>query len=330
MTELPAGTPRGADQPISAVTVVFEAELDLLKLQARSLARFAGPEVISQIIVIDNTRSGIRPPVRRKILHEYGIHRPKVVFLRPTEIGVVPPASGWITQQVLKLLVYSKVAADHYVVLDAKNHLIRQVDIRDFIAADGRAHGGFHSYVGHPLRSRLEDVLHYLGLEPQEFVDRFPPTHTPFVLQTRLVGAMVEDISSTSGQEFASAFVASGALEFFLYSGWIRKTYGTWDAVFDGEPVRSANIWPGNPSAESVKAVIAEASRLDTPFFAAHRTALAKSSPFAATQLARFWCERELFGGLASGIRYLGTFKLRYVAAMSLRKLRTRPARGLS
>lgn len=322
-----SGSEHAVDRAISFVTVVFEAELDLLGLQARSFARFAEPSTIGQMAVIDNTRTGIRPSVRRRLLDEYGIHRHKVSFLRPEDIALVPRASGWITQQVLKLLVYAKINTDHYVVLDAKNHLIRRVGIGDFIAADGRAHGGFHSYVGHPLRPDLERVLAYLGLEPGAGIDRFPPTHTPFVIETHLVGRMVDEISSSSGMDFASEFVRSGALEFFLYSGWIHRTYGSWDRAFDGEPVRSANVWPGNPSAEAVRDVINEASRLDTAFFATHRTALAKAGPLASARLAQFWHARGLFDDQSSGVKFLGTFKLRYLTAMSMRKLRATTSR---
>lgn len=313
---------RRVQQRISFVTVVFEAELDLLRLQARAFDRFADPGMVDDLLVIDNTRTGIRAGVLRRLLDDYGAHRSKVTFLRPREIAVVPRASGWITQQILKILVYERINSNYYVVLDAKNHLIRPVAIRDFLAADGRARGGFHSYASHPLRPQLELVLSYLGLEPGGCIERFPPTHTPFVMQTQLVRGMVEDMSRRSSRDFAAEFVRSGVLEFFLYSGWILKTYGTWDPYFDGTPVRTANVWPGRSSASDVAGVITEASQLNTPFFAAHRTAVAKASPLATAKLARFWYQRGLFHSLASAFAFIGSFKIRYLVSMSLRRLR--------
>ena len=46
-------------QPITFVVVVFEAEVDLLLLQARSFVRHCDPALVDQIIIFDQSRPAL-------------------------------------------------------------------------------------------------------------------------------------------------------------------------------------------------------------------------------------------------------------------------------
>ena len=61
-------SPRG----LSVVTVVFEAEVPLLELQARSIARHVPDGVFDEILVIDNSRRGLSPSVQQRVRAELG------------------------------------------------------------------------------------------------------------------------------------------------------------------------------------------------------------------------------------------------------------------
>src|SRR4051812_31598551 len=94
---------------LALVTVVFEAEYDLLALQARSLDAFLDEGTVERIIVIDNSRSGMSTSRRHSLLRAYGRHARLVDIVRNTEVAVVPPTIGWKSQQVLKLRIAETV-----------------------------------------------------------------------------------------------------------------------------------------------------------------------------------------------------------------------------
>ncbi|MEP6842629.1 MAG: DUF6492 family protein, partial [Pseudolysinimonas sp.] len=110
---------------LTFVTVVFGAETRLLELQARSLALYLDPDATASIIVIDN---GWRRMSRRRQAHllvAYGLLADLVTIVRTEDLVPNLPATiGWRSQQIAKLVVARSVSTDHYVILDAKNHLI--------------------------------------------------------------------------------------------------------------------------------------------------------------------------------------------------------------
>ena len=210
-----------ATRPLAFVTVVFESERLLLELQARSIAIFLVPELVAEIVVIDNSKCGLGVDARSRLLAEYGPLAPLVRFLRPADICDVPATTGWRSQQVFKLAVAGQLTSQRYVVLDAKNHFVAVPDLGYFEAPDGRARVNTYGYENHPLRPAFENVMKYLSLDPKAYLDRFTATVTPFVMDVPLVKAMMADIAQRGGTSFAKEFVANDLLEFFLYSGWI-------------------------------------------------------------------------------------------------------------
>ena len=312
------------DLRISLVTVVFETEIPLLSLQARSMAKFLAIEEFDAILIIDNTHSGLRPRRRSKLLHEYGPWRSKVRFLRPNDITHLVGARGWIGQQVLKLMVHEHVDTPFYLVLDAKNHWVRGTGREEFINADGRARGGRHSYRQHPLRTSLEHVLQYLDVDAEAWLDDFPVTHTPVVLSTEITRQLTADIAERAGRPFADEFVAADLTEFFLYAGWIIATFGDLDGHLDGNVVRSATVWPRTARADGFARALAEVRELDPPFMAIHRTALARADFYASQRLADFWVERGLFTRRREVATFIAAYKVHYLLTMSVRKARTK------
>ena len=320
----------GASQQslLTLVTVVFEAELPLLHLQARSLRRYTPDDLFEAVLVIDNTRRGLTPRARSALLREYGDRASRVRILRPDEIAALPAARGWVSQQVLKLLVHAQVRTPFYLVLDAKNHWLQPTGAKTFLNPDGRARGASHEYVEHPLRPTLERVLRYFDLDPAPWIANFPATHTPVVLSTELVSRMTQDVAARSGRSFAEEFVRAGLTEFFLYSAWIVATFGDIASQVDGTLIRSANVWPARSSASDFARSLSDAALHRSPFLSVHRTALARAGWSGTSRLASFWVEHELFSSRAAALRFLATFKARYLWTMSARKLRTRLSTG--
>lgn len=309
-----------APRSLSLVTLFFEAEVDLLALQARSMARFHAPGAFQQVLVIDNTRHGMSRRTRGRIDRELGPWRGVVRYVRPEEIVDLPPMPGWVGQQVLKLLVHRLVTSDHYVVLDAKNHWNQPTDVDTFLGPDGRARGASHTYRGHALEARVAGVMRYLGVDPEQWLDHFPVTHTPVVLSPAVVAELVAAVEARSGRRFAEEFHRADLLEFPLYASWLIAEHGTLEGHVDGSTVRSTTIWP-SMGAEELAAELAASARLDSPFLAVHRRALARAGLASSRVLADLWVERRLFATRAAALRFVAAFKLRYLRTMATRRL---------
>ncbi|QDE33756.1 hypothetical protein FIV50_02450 [Microbacterium foliorum] len=298
----------GQTKGLTFVTVTFRAEDALLRLQARSMARFLDASVVETIIVIDNGSPGLGTRARRSLLSEYGVLAPRVRIGRAEELTHLPFASGWTLQQVLKISVSTTVETPWYVLLDAKNHFVRSVARSDFVAPDGRARGGFHSYAAHPLLPRLRTTLAYLGLS-ESLADRFPPTSTPFVMNTEVAQSVIADVADRSGRPFAEEFVKQNLSEFFLYSGWVARRSGGWSEMLDGEAIQSPTVWGGAADGAGVGAALAEVTRWEAPLFAVHRRAMGRLDASGTAMLADFWTGRELFADEREVRRFLRTAK---------------------
>jgi hypothetical protein len=295
VAEAPDG-PAGAALPgLAFVSVVFEAEFGLLLVQARSMARYVPPAAAPEIVVIDNSRRGMPEPLRAELLDAYGPLRPAVSVLRPADIDRIPGATGWRSQQALKLLVARRLRTARYVVLDAKNHFVAPLTPDVFEAPDGRMRARFYSYEEHPLRRDLEHVLDYLGLDPDVHVPHFTATVTPFVLEVADVVALMADVEARSGRRFAREFIGRDLTEFFLVAGWLVSRGRDLEKVYEPGLDAGPTVWPRGATPDGVATATAEAAERGTPMFAVHRLALLRLDDEAARRLAEFWAGRGLF-----------------------------------
>lgn len=164
-----------AERPaLDLVTVVFTAELSLLALQARSIARYMHAGSLASIIVVINDphEAACRAAVEA-LRSEYGefaerlhivdaasllnrshrlIHRIEAAFVarwrgrirrlagrrRIKNTAGWRDNNGWSMQQAFKLLSVQACRGTHVVFLDAKNHFLSPVDAGTFVASDGR------------------------------------------------------------------------------------------------------------------------------------------------------------------------------------------------
>lgn len=314
--------------PLSFVTVVFESEYLLLKLQARSMSVYLPPSIVAEIIIIDNGRRGMSKEFKHRLRASYGDLRTKVRLVRPKDICDVPATTGWRSQQILKLMIADQVVGERYVVLDAKNHFVAAARPEFFQSPDGRARVNEYSFRTHPLRPALEHVMGYLGLDPGPAVEKFPATVTPFVLDTALVKAMTRDIQVRSGKDFATEFVDNNLLEFFLYSGWLLQTGRLLEDIFDFHQVFCPNIWVKDIGPEIVRAAITRAANRDLTLFGIHRKALGRLDAESVSVLVGFWTERGLFESTTAGGQFVADFKKAFCRAELFRKILESPVRA--
>lgn len=272
---MPAVADRGG-QSLDLVNVIFGDELPLLILQARSLARYAEPASINEILVIvnDPDQAACQQAVEA-MRGEYGRFAERLRIVAPEQLldrpeGVAArlraawvaggrtrfkhllrgrrhttrranPAgwcgnNGWSMQQAFKLLSVRCSTASHLLFLDAKNHFLQAMDITHYVAADGRA----RTRALQPdakQRGWIDASFATLDL-PVPTSDRAPPTVTPFAISRAALSRCTEELSARLGPlESHFALRRGQATEFMLmYAALDRGTGRWWELFASGLP----------------------------------------------------------------------------------------------
>jgi hypothetical protein len=282
-------------QKYTFVTVVFEAEYELLLMQARSMAMYCPLELIELIVIIDNFDRPLSRSQLSRIKAEYRCLAGIVQFIRSRDLADIPQTGGWRSQQVLKLMVANVIRSERYVVLDAKNHLVFSLK-REFLEApDGRARINRYSYRDHPLRNDLERVLNYLGVEPGPHVEMFTATVAPFVIYTGIVLDLIREMEARVKEPFPSVFVSNQLTEFFLYTGYIVKCGIDLKSIYDFHQLFCPIVWAHTADKKGCLEAVTAANEQRTPFFAVHRLAIRNLSNESRVIIADFWKNRDLF-----------------------------------
>ena len=121
-------------------------------------------------------------------------------------------------------MVSYSVTTERYVVLDAKLHLVFDLE-RDFLEApDGKARIEWSNFSSNGFRPHLERVLRFFSLDVENYTVRFTETVPPFVMYTAIVRELIEYVCAKEKDSFTNIFIRSGFTEFFLYGGYIVKT----------------------------------------------------------------------------------------------------------
>ncbi|QCB94439.1 DUF6492 family protein [Cellulomonas shaoxiangyii] len=308
------------------VPVVFELELPLLELQARSFARHVAPELVERVLVLDNTRHGIPARWRDAIVTAYGVHAPRVDVVAARDVAPPVTALGWTSQQVLKLAVARHVRTDRYVALDAKNVVVRPLEAGYLRGPDGRSRVGAHPYTHHPLRPSVERALAYFGLDAGDHLAHFPATVTPFVLHTQEVLGLLDEVERRDGTTFERAFVRHDVTEFALYAAWLTWRHVDRSSIYAEDQPGCPTVWPGRPTRAAVdEAVRAAGSGL--PVLSVHRTALVRMDDDATAALCAFWAGAGLFTDAAAARAYVDDYRRFFGRQVWAKRAREAPAR---
>jgi hypothetical protein len=229
-------------QSLAWVTVVFEAELGLLRLQARSMARFLPDEAVSELVIVANSPNPSKLASKiRAFASDYGPHQEKLRIISPADFFKGPnsishawPAlralarrvlrpvrmrrgynwrgySGWHIQQAMKIGVARCINSETIVFLDAKNHLVSMSSVNDFTTPNGTPRARLERWQDHRDWDQAARAHFDLPSVDQDYL--LPPTVTPFVCNTKTVRHALDYIESKSGP-----------IEYFFVSGQPRGT----------------------------------------------------------------------------------------------------------
>jgi Family of unknown function (DUF6492) len=288
------------------VTVGYPEETGLLRLHARSMRLYCPADLIDQIIIVDNSHPVASNRWRVDLLQQYGNLAKLVRFLPASQLADMSSsgATGWWTQQVLKLKVAEVVRSERYVVLDAKNHLVKQLEGSFLENADGVARLAGITYVGREMQDFLERSLAYFGIDPALHMDWFPRTATPFTILTSEALALLQYVEDREDKPFASVFLEKHFSEFLLYSAFLQWR-GTLKTLYDFTQPHPMQIWGHSADDSHCAATIREAESVNYQFMSVHSKAIANMHEKGRAIVAEFWCARGLFPSVVDAIRFL-------------------------
>lgn len=206
---------------IDIVTVVFQDELDVLKLQAQSIDLYCHDMNLGQIYVVINDDS---VGVDSIDTAWWGTLSNRVKVLHRQNWNVDYLDNGWLTQQLLKLLTAAHSTNDWSMILDAKTIFVQQVKLDRIFDKDGRVVWGYLPVfpVFEPARKKVSELFninqtHVIG-----------PAGVPFLFYNSTVRDMIKEVESRTSKQFSNWFQEAGVVtEFILYSGYVQFCDGT-------------------------------------------------------------------------------------------------------
>ena len=195
-------------------TVVFRDELDVLRLQARSIQLYARDLNPRSIYIMVNDDSIIDTTM-------YGDLADRVRVIPRSIYGCEWSENGWLSQQVLKLYGAALSSDTWCMVLDAKTLFVKPASLSE-IMCDSRPKVGLLGIDHVFARSKqLAEQVYDVCLDQQ-----VGPGGVPFIFHTATVRAMISDMEIMTGQHFSDWFQAKGMLtEFLLYSAYLLYKY---------------------------------------------------------------------------------------------------------
>jgi hypothetical protein len=274
---------------IDLVTVVFQDELPILKLQAASVARYCQNIGIRNIYVVVND-------------DDYTIHKIDATWWGDlaNHVLVIPRSAfstefvsnGWVSQQVLKLLTASISYNAWSMVLDSKTIFVREVKLEELIDPQGRAQVGRLATfpVFEPARLIVNELFNI------DMTQQLGPGGVPFMLQNDTVRLMIGEISFLTGRSFPRWFQANGKLtEFMLYSGYVQHKFGSFDMFYSDQlQFQPVNVCHSEVAAWDRK--FAEMQQSNTLTVSVHREAWKQLSDNQQQQYQNFLIDQGIFG----------------------------------
>lgn len=328
----------GGSRRIDFVTIVFAGELPLLKLQARSLAKFAGPYLIGKIILIVNDRNEHALRVRLEAMKcEYGDLADRVEIVLPDEIfhwnvgpsdliarlkaaytrhrAMIPVERqngwrrhrGWQLQQAMKLASVRKTISDFVVILDAKNHFLSPIEHLDFVSPQGRALTYFERIGDWQVRW-FRDACKIIGLDANTVsTNAYMPSMTPFVVRRDFLSEVLETVEQRAGPvQVLFGTKRDEVTEFALIFAHCIKLHGSVEGEFDlGLEPAAYTVRDGSDAHNET--VLNRVETGKAKVLGLHRLSLRTMSPDHLGRLENLWQRTGLVGAdentaLLSGI----------------------------
>jgi len=272
---------------IDLVTVVFQDELPILKIQAASVARYCQNIGIRNIYVVVNDDDDTIHKIDAGWWGDLANH---VLVIPRSAFSTEFVQHGWVSQQVLKLLAASMSYNIWSMVLDAKTIFVRDVKLTELIDSQGRACVG--RMATFPVFESARLIVN--DLFKINMTQQLGPGGVPFMLQNDTVRLMIGEISFLTGRGFPRWFQGNGKLtEFMLYSGYVQHKFGSFDMFYSDQlQFRPVNVCHSEVAAWDRK--LEEMHQEQTLTVSVHRNAWQKLFDVQQQQYKNFLIDRGI------------------------------------
>ena len=200
------------------VTIVFdcETEKNLLKVQFFSY-KFIKFEINNIYVIWNDDGNHIYLQEYISWLPDY--LRGKVKLIHRDNL-INKQETNWYNQQILKILISQIVESDYYLILDTKNHFIRNVYIEDYFyySAPAARPKLFIGDAGSMIQY-YKNCLNYFDVKSNVKA----LTTTPFLMNKNITIEMIQFIEKKENKSFYTFFMENKALytEFYLYQSFL-------------------------------------------------------------------------------------------------------------
>ena len=221
---------------LDIVTVVFQDELPILRVQAESIDLYCQDIGIQTIFVIVNDDDSI---VDQIDLQWWGSLNDRVRIIPRSYFNCGFVDNGWVSQQVLKVLASSLSTNQYSMILDAKTIFVKPATV-DLLFPNGKQAGG-----SYPIQEVFLTSARIVGELFNVTVDRNGGTSgVPFIFKNELIRNMITEIENRTKESFPKWFQDQGMVtEYILYVGYCKYLYGTLDDIYSQSyPYQVANL----------------------------------------------------------------------------------------
>jgi hypothetical protein len=253
------------------VTIVFNdaIEIQLLKLQAFSF-QLVDPTLIHRILIVFNDSKDLDSEFTAIFEHVIPYYPPnirnKVRLVFTKELDLDLPYSDWYTQQVVKIQVSKIVETEYYLVLDGKNHFIKNIQKSMFFNNRGKPYL-YVNDAGEIFGNYYNNCMNYFNTSCPNANLGFGrlriQTITPFLFITNECRDLIHFVETKEQKPFNEFFIQSKMYtEFYFYYSYlthcnkhnlyeINPVYTPFATVGDQDPqIHKYNSW------ESIKHVM--------------------------------------------------------------------------
>lgn len=218
-------TSSSRSQVIDLITVVFQQELYLLEVQARSIELYIEPHRIQNIYVVINDSDAIVSQIDPAW---WGVNSHKVKLIPRSLWGNAETLHGWASQQLYKLLAAEQAESAWSMCLDAKTWFVQPLDWNKLFDVSGKV--CFKSFPTIPVfKSAQLFVEQYLGINLPHVIG---PGGVPFMFHTDTVKDMVKHIDNFFDFFVEHVQLPNELTEFMLYSGYVIYKHKSYSALY--------------------------------------------------------------------------------------------------
>jgi hypothetical protein len=273
---------------IDIITVVFEQEIPVLRVQAQSLALYGQKLGIRNIYVVLNDVETIASQIDPVW---WGPLANSVLVIPRTAFSTLFVENGWVSQQVLKLLAASMSYNTYSMIMDAKSLLVKEIDPAEFISDTGQIHTGLLDIypVFEPSR-QITNKLFDIDLKKQ-----LGPGGVPFIMHNDTVRMLIAETTMRTQQSFPLWFQQQGMLtEFILYSGFVQFLCGELTVLYSDKNKLGAQINVSHDEVDQWDQKFSYMNKSNTFSVSVHRTAWKNMSAKQRQEYQEFLTQRGI------------------------------------